>query len=198
MGRVSAGAPHSPCSVFRKTFLASMWISGLALAVLLFWAVGAYNRLMRLRSAAVRAFGKMEAHLVRELALVAEFEAARRGARDASAQAAHDHATLVAAAEQLAASLAVSRQRPLDPEAAAALAEGARIVDTAWATFARATKDGDETLSPFLQQREQLTAQRGRAQQQFNAAVVNYNEAVTQFPASVLARIFGFRKAQVL
>lgn len=173
-----------------------MWISGFALAVSLFWAVGAYNRLMRLRSAVMRTFGKVDAQLLRALALVAELEAARQGA-PASAR---DHAALVAAAEQLAASLAVSRQRPLDADATAALAAGMRILDAAWQALADAAQDEDKAaaLSPFLQQREQIAAQRGRAQQQFNAAVADYNAAVAQFPASVLARVFGFRRAQVL
>ncbi len=35
--------------------LMNMWISWVFLALLLFWAVGAYNRLIRLRSAALQA-----------------------------------------------------------------------------------------------------------------------------------------------
>jgi len=45
---------------------------GLSL-LLLFWAVGAYQRLLRLRAAAHQAFGALDAYLVRQQALLAEF-----------------------------------------------------------------------------------------------------------------------------
>ena len=42
---------------------------------MLFWALGAYNRLTRLRSSVVQAFGAVDAHLVRLIALLGEFDA---------------------------------------------------------------------------------------------------------------------------
>src|SRR5690606_16630272 len=98
-----------------------MWILVLALALLLFWAVGAYGRLARLRAAVHRAFGALDAHQLRLLALLSELEAASgSGATHARAQAAR--AVLVAAGAGLAEALAVARARPLDAAALDALA----------------------------------------------------------------------------
>ena len=41
-------------------------------AVLLFWAMGAYNRLMRLRAEANAAFAALEGELAKQVALVRE------------------------------------------------------------------------------------------------------------------------------
>ncbi|KAB2899823.1 MAG: LemA family protein, partial [Burkholderiaceae bacterium] len=41
-------------------------------ALLLFWTVGAYNRLVRLRSCVIQAFGGLDAHLVRLMAMLGE------------------------------------------------------------------------------------------------------------------------------
>ena len=60
--------------------LRMLWSSPLfwiAFAVFLFWALGAYNRLMRLRSAVVQSFGSFDAHMVRLVALLGEFGAAQ-------------------------------------------------------------------------------------------------------------------------
>ena len=60
--------------------------AGLSL-LLLFWAVGAYQRLLRLRAAAHQAFGALDAYLVRQQALLAECEAAHAQASGAPAAA---------------------------------------------------------------------------------------------------------------
>ena len=94
--------------------LMNMWISWVFLALLLFWAVGAYNRLIRLRSAALQAFGALDAHCQRWIALLAQYAASRIEATedDASAGGAADtQAALGAAAGEYAASLAVGRGR---------------------------------------------------------------------------------------
>ncbi|MBV5345415.1 MAG: LemA family protein [Rhodoferax sp.] len=43
---------------------------------------------------------------------------------------------------------------------------------------------------------EQLAFEVERARSDFNQTVTNYNEAKNQFPATVLAKIFGFKSAQ--
>jgi hypothetical protein len=43
---------------------------------------------------------------------------------------------------------------------------------------------------------EQLAFQVDRARSDFNLSVINYNEARNQFPANVLAKIFGFKPAE--
>ena len=50
-------------------FSFSLWFWAL-LALLFFWAIGAYNRLVRLRSAVVKAFAVLDEQLVRQLVWV--------------------------------------------------------------------------------------------------------------------------------
>ena len=180
-----------------------MWTSWLLLALLLFWAVGAYNRLVRLRSAAIQAFGGLDAHMVRLIALTGEYEAARGADETAGTGPQDAHAALWAAATQFGASLAVLRARPLDVHAAEALTAAARVLDTAWQAALREAGWSGEgaappSLAPWVQRRGQLALHSASARQQFNDAALQYNAAVAQFPANLLAWLFGFKKAQTL
>lgn len=172
-----------------------MWTIGTLLALLLFWAVGAYNRLIRLRSAAIQAFGGLDAHLQRWMALLSEYQASRTvpsGQDDG-------HAALRAAATQLEASLTVARAKPLDAQAVSALSAAAQVLETAWLAVVREAAQTSEgvappALAPWVQRREQLALHGDVAQGQFNEAVRHYNHAVTQFPANLLAWLFGLKK----
>ena len=191
-----------------------MLTTWILLALFLFWAVGAYNRLIRLRSAALQAFGGLDTHMVRWIALLGEYEASRgapTGAPDGIVAdevpvvaSGHDaHAALRAAATQFGASLAVARARPLDSGAAAALSAAAQVLDTAWQAVVREAAQASEgvappALAPWVMRRDQVALQSDEARRLFNDAVVQYNQAIAQFPASLLAWLFGFKKAQTL
>jgi len=174
-----------------------MLTTWICLAVLLFWAVGAYNRLIRLRSAAIQAFGGLDAHLMRMMAMLGEYEATQVPEPSPS----DARAALWAATTQFGASLAVARARPLDAGAAAALSAARDVMDTAWLAVVREVQDrgnGEEAMAAWTIRREQHLAQNALAQQQFNDAVAQYNGAITQFPARLLAWLFGFKRAQML
>ena len=171
----------------------------LLLGVLVFWAVGAYNRLVRLRSAALLAFGALDAQWLRHtellsvavpmpaLAPVAEEPVAAPVEPEPAVPTA-----LAAASAQLMASLAVARSRPLERDAIAALAAARSVWDMAWAQV-QDQGDADKALA---QQRWELWAtQAAAAQSEFNSVICQHNLAVSQFPAVVLARLFGFRPA---
>ncbi len=190
-----------------------MLTTWILLALFLFWAVGAYNRLIRLRSAALQAFGGLDTHMVRWIALLGEYEAAHGapgavqaivGDEPAPAAGAHDaHAALWAAATQLGASLAVARARPLDSGAAAALAAASQVLENAWQTVVREAAQVSEgvappALAPWVVRREQVALHSDEARRLFNDAVAQYNHAIAQFPASLLAWLLGFKKAQTL
>lgn len=180
-----------------------MLTTWILLAVLLFWAVGAYNRLVRLRSAAIQAFGGLDAHLVRMMAMLGEYEATQVPEPSRS----DARAALWAATTQFGASLAVARSRPLDAGAAAALSAGHHVLDSAWQAVVReatekvAAEDrdaGPDAMEAWIIRRDQHVAQNALALQLFNDAVVQYNGAIGQFPARLLAWLFGFKKAQAL
>ncbi len=162
------------------------------LAVVVFWAVGAYNRLVRLRSAAIQAFGGLDVHLVRMMALPGECAAA---AGPMAREGEPAWQSLQAAATQFGASLAVARAQPLQADAAAALSTALQVLCVAWDERMAAA---DTLHAPWAQQWNQLQLQRKQAQEQFNRAVVHYNEAVAQFPAQLLAGMVGFQPGRTL
>ena len=172
------------------------WLA-VVLALFLFWTVGAYNRLIRLRSAVLQAFGALDTFYVRWIALAGDCQSAPQGAGDAPDAA---RAAVQAATSQFGASLAVARAQPLDGNAIAARGAGAQALESAWLSLM--DKDAPQGATPdqqlWARQREGLRQQTLPTLQAFNAAVERYNAAIAQFPASVLAWLFGFRKTQSL
>jgi LemA protein len=170
-------------------------VTWIAVAVLLFWGVGAYNRLVRLRGEANTAFGELEAQLQRQVELVDalvgdEPESIFEGAQSSF------WGGLQGAASQLRASLASARHRPLDPERIAALGSAQRVLAVAWD---RAERDDAHDLAgarlpeTLTAQRSQLTSLCIAAAGRFSRAVEQYNDAIAQFPAVLLALLFGFK-----
>jgi len=180
------------------------WI---AAAVLLFWAVGAYNRLIRLRAAALVAFAAVEAPLRAQAELVQS--CLPPSATPATAQDDDDLLDdmaslwrgLGAAASQFTASLTAARARPLDGNAVAALSAAVGVLHMAWQRMQQddAHDLAGAALPESLQsQWQQIDTQHKAAAALFNQAVDSYNSAVTQFPALLLAWLFGFRPARAL
>lgn len=175
------------------------WI---AAAVLLFWAVGAYNRLTRLRAQANTAFAELEASLTRQVALVD----ACMEPQDAHPASQFDGGSafwggLQGAAAQLGASLAAARLRPLEPDRIAALGAAQDVLAMAWERAER--DDAHDLAGPRLPEnlsfeRAQLVRQAHVATGRFNEAVARYNAAIAEFPALLMAWLFGFKPARGL
>ncbi|MDM0012211.1 lema family protein [Variovorax sp. J22P168] len=193
------------------------WI---ALALVLFWFVGAYNRLMRLRTAALQAYTTLDAALVRQLEFVlarAHADAAE-GSADEAVPGLSSGTSLQAAAGQLATLLAATRLRPLAPAGIAALGTALHVLVSAWQRLhpdAVLSFDADGTLSrpvPLGGVAEPVPAVEGTApiawpepsaaaeiaRGQFNLAVLHYNDAIHQFPALLVAWIMQLRPAAPL
>jgi len=176
------------------------------LGVLLFWSVGAYNRMVRLRSAARQAFAVLDARLVEQLQLLQScLPASMKGSLLTQPGELFDDLALLwiglrSAAAQLAASLAAARARPLDARAMAALAAAHGVLEATWQRMQLAALDPagaplPETVQP---QWEQGALHVRAAAEAFNQAVAHYNAAIAQFPALLLARVFGFKAARPL
>jgi LemA protein len=172
-------------------------VLGAIAAVLLFWAVGAYNRLMRLRADANTAFAGLEAELGKQVALVHDClqpsEATRPAALEDSGSF---RAALRGAAAQFAASLAAAHAKPLEPERIAALSAAQDVLVMAWERAER--EDAHDLAGAWLpesitRRRAQLAMQTHAAIDQFDRAVGRYNAAIAQFPAVLLAWLFGFK-----
>lgn len=178
------------------------WFSWLAAGVLLFWSVGAYNRLIRFRSEAVTAFAALDAALARRVELVRSFLPAAQGgdALAASDARASVWAGLDGAAHQFGACLSAARSRPLDPGAIAALAAACDVLTMAWR---RVQLEAGDLAGPALPESvcaewDQLTQRVGNASEHFGQCVATYNQAIAQFPALLLAWVFSFRPARAL
>src|SRR2546427_9325972 len=78
----------------------SLSLEWMLLALLVFWAVGAYNRLARLRSGCVQQFGVLDAHLGQWHAMLQAFEAQPK-AEGQSPALVHAQAALHQTAAQL-------------------------------------------------------------------------------------------------
>jgi LemA protein len=185
------------------------WIGG---ALALFWFVGAYNRLMRLRSAALTAYAVLDAALQRQLDFVLA-----RAAQDEVFPAVEvpPGASLRAAANQLSTLLAATRLRPLDPAGVAAMSTAMHVMVGAWQRLypdAVVSFEADGTLSrpANLEGKDELpegavpiawpepSAAAEMARSQFNLAVDRYNAAITQFPALLVAWIMQLKPAAPL
>lgn len=175
-------------------------VLGAVAAVTLFWVVGAYNRLMRLRADAKTAFAGLEAELSKQVALVREclppLEATQPAALDGGVSF---WAGLHGAAAQFAASLAAARPRPLEPDGIAALSAAQEVLAMAWERAER--DDAHDLAGPRLPEtvtarRAQLSIQTYAAVDRFDRAVARYNEAIGQFPAVLLAWLFGFKRGR--
>jgi len=182
------------------------WILG---ALALFWFVGAYNRIVRLRSATLQAYAALDAALVRQL----DFVQAR--VADTPPNGVPPDASLQGAAGQLVTLLAATRLRPLDPAGIAALATALHVMLGAWQRLhpdAVVSFEADGTLSrpaPLNGKGEALagaapmawpepSAAAEIARSQFNLAVDQYNAAIAQFPALLVAWIMQLRPAAPL
>ena len=201
-----------------KGWIESLLLWGLG-ALLLFWFVGAHNRLVRLRAAAVQAYGALDVLIVRQIDHAQGFAAPPPAAegRDGAGRvpAAADLASLRAANAQLLAMLDATRPRPLEPSAMAALGTALHVMLDAWARLhpeAVIAFTADGTLSrpeslPAVDAPADAPAPLGWpeptalieiARARFNVAVAQYNAAISQFPAVLLAWLFRWRTAAPL
>lgn len=172
-----------------------LWLTGGA--VLVFWLLGAYNRVMALRARIVQAWPAIHEPLQRRrellTALIAQSRADWPGAAgvldDAlaalgEASGAADVVARRPAAESASASLAAAEQRL--GAALQALREG---IDAAPALHER-----DEVAAALLELRG-LDDRQAFARLAFNEAAAAYDAAIRQWPTRIVARLFGFEPA---
>jgi len=160
-------------------------VSWVVAAVLLFWAVGAYNRLVSLRNRLTRAFAAVDERFRHRHARLLQWADAL-GDGDAAALQ-----SLRAACQQAEAACAHARARPTHAGALTSLRMAEEILSQARSRLP--APEGD-AASPAAALNESDTAL-SFARHRFNDAVQTYNHAVGQFPTWVLAGMFGFGKA---
>ncbi len=178
----------------------TQWAVLAAAAVLVFWMVGAYNRLVALRNAIGAAWTQIDAALHHRGEAVEPLLAALRDPLTAE-QGAMD--AWLAAHRQAGAAAATLGARPVALAAAAA-----------WVAAETALASAASRVFALLEQQVQVSqrsdvaglvarwhegqSRLGFARQLFDSAAADYNAAAVQLPTRWLLRVFGFGRAGLL
>ena len=175
-----------------------VWI-GLA-ALLVFWAVGAYNRLVRLKNTIVNAFSQVDVHLKRRYELIPLLVEAveKYPCYDESAL----EAVTRACNHARHASDAV-RSRPSSAKTVTRLSATEATLNGALGQLRMLAERYPELKTDAIIKglAKALTSTDNKmafARQTYNEAVLDYNHAQGEFPAVVLARLFGFGPSVML
>ena len=176
------------------------WIGLGLLAVVLLWAIAAYNRLVQLRNRIANAFGQIDVQLKRRHDLVPNLVAVARGYLQ------HESATLEAviqARSQAQSAAKTARGAPGSAEAlgALAVAEGAlggslgrlMVVAEAYPEL-----KADATMQSLSEELTSTENRLGFARQAYNDEVLDFNNDAAQFPTLIVARLLGFALAPML
>jgi LemA protein len=168
--------------------------------LLVFWAVGAYNRLVSLRNQFKNAFAQIDVQLKRRYDLIPNLVETAKGYMK------HERETLeavIAARNQAVSANAKASSNPADAQAVQQMgaAEGA-LSSSLGKLFALSEAYPDlKANENMMQLTEELTGTENRiafSRQAYNDSVMQYNTSIEQFPGSVIANMFAFRSAELL
>lgn len=176
------------------------WVLLAVATVLLFWAVGAYNRLMRLRNQVANGFGQIDVQLKRRYDLIPNLvEVARKYLQ-------HEAQTLeavIAARNQASQAEQGAAAQPLNAGALGALAGAEQLLGGALGRLFAVVENypelkADETLRDLHEELTHTENRVGFARQAYNDLVLEYNDAALHFPTIVVARLLGFGPLDML
>jgi LemA protein len=172
----------------------------IVLAVLVFWVIQIYNRLVNLRNRVRNAFSQIDVQLTRRYDLIPNLVEAVKGYMS------HERETLEAVIQ--ARNTAVSAQQkasadPTDGDAIKSLAAAETMLGgTLGRLFALAESYPDlKANENMMQFQEELASTENKvafARQAFNDAVMTYNNACENFPNNTIAAMFSFKLAEFL
>lgn len=163
-------------------------------ALTLLGIVALYNQLARLRNATANARAQIDVQLKRRYDLIPNLvEVARK-------YMAHERETLeaVTAARNAASDARQALQRqPASAQAAAALGQTEALLQGRYAQLLAVAEaypelKADQTMRDLAEEITHTENTVGFARQAYNDSVLDYNNAVVQFPSTVVARLFGF------
>jgi LemA protein len=177
------------------------WLILLGLiALAIFWAIGAYNRLVDLRNKFKNAFAQIDVQLKRRYDLIPNLVETAKGYMK------HERETLEAVIKARNSAVTANAAAAADPGSPAAIqglmaAEGA-LSGALGKLFALAEAYPDlKANANMMQLSEELTGTENKiafARQAFNDAVMTFNTAVEQFPSNVIANFFSFKQGELL
>jgi LemA protein len=168
--------------------------------LLLFWGVGAYNRLISLRNQFKNAFAQIDVQLKRRYDLIPNLVETAKGYMK------HERETLEAVISARNQAVTANAKAAADPADAAAMhqmaaAEG-MLASSLGKMFALSEAYPDlKANQNMMQLTEELTSTENRiafARQAYNDGVMQYNISREQFPGSIIAGMFAFGPAEQL
>jgi len=179
------------------------WFWGV-IAILIFWSLGAYNRLVKTRNVVVQQYFALELVLLKYQDLVQEaITSAATAVNGWRASVAPELGAslwtrLQVCANHAAMALARMHEHPLLPRSADELVETSEELESAWLALIHPDvyylsipeelkknwSDIDVLLQPELEK--------------FNAVSKEYNQAIDMFPASLIAKLFNFKPVRIL
>lgn len=170
------------------------------LAVLVFWVIQMYNRLVNLRNRVRNAFSQIDVQLTRRYDLIPNLIEAVKGYMS------HERNTLEAVIQARNAAMSGLKQAAADPTDPAAIKALAAAETTLGGTlgrlFALAESYPDlKANQNMMQFQEELASTENKvafARQAFNDSVMTYNTAAESFPANTIAGMFNFKLAEFL
>ncbi len=170
----------------------------MVLAVLIFWCVGVYNRLMRIRARGRDALGSVDKHLRLHLTLVQMHLSSETDLADGSLP--EGWTTLTVALEGLDSAAKAAKLSPLAMPAMQALQAAYATVQSAWSALLAEPDDlaGSQIPDALQNDWNEASTKVQIARGGLNQIVGIYNEALHQFPASLIAKSLGFREAGTL
>ena len=172
---------------------------GLA-ALVFFWAIGAYNRMMRLRGAISAGYVRLDEQLGLRAQVCGKLVTLLRPLLP-SEQSTFD--ALASAQDEAQGLAAQVRARPYAADAVAGLAVALAMHAAALTRLMSLLDHHAElrehaALHALIDELKQIEKQRSFTRQVFNEAVRAYNEALVQLPTRLLTGLFGFNEARSL
>jgi LemA protein len=175
-------------------------ITLIAIALLVFWAVGAYNRLVSLRNQIKNAFAQIDVQLKRRYDLIPNLVETAKGYMKHEREALE---AVIAARNQAVSANAKVRGNPDEAGAIQQMAAAEGVLSSSLGRmFALSEAYPDlKANQNMMQLTEELTSTENRiafARQGYNDGVMQYNTSLEQFPSSVIAGMFAFKPAELL
>ncbi|HET9823025.1 MAG TPA: LemA family protein [Burkholderiaceae bacterium] len=172
-------------------------VSLLAAAVLVFWVIGAYNRLVALRMAIGSAWAQFEEPFARREQIVGPLAVQLRAPLDGEHSALD--ALVVALAQARSAADAV-RARPVRPAALATFQAREAQLTAALARVQALAEQStaaheDVATAELLAQLGEAQLRMAAARRWFNDAAAAYDAAIAQWPTRLLVPLFRFNRA---
>ena len=166
-----------------------LWIAGIILILLIVIVICIYNKLVRLRNRVKNQWAQIDVQLNRRFDLIPNLVEVVKG------YARHEQETLVK----------VMEARNVIKEAktsAECLKADQRLTSMLPNIYALAENyPGLTADSNFLELQRELSDTETKiayARQFYNDTVMRYHDGIHQFPASVIARIFGFKEKEII